>query len=173
VLSWRFVRFPQEARKAIHRLRKSGEMRRLNATDIRPHVISTWGVTFDMKKPLVLFAILLGFGISAAHASTYVCQLTLAPPVVDPTLGTSGYISMFTTPSPNCAGANTEQFICSKGATNHLCGVNAQYSEAALIALYETLRSAQSVQHQIVPYWNACVGAGGSCTGGVFLYPDF
>jgi hypothetical protein len=126
-----------------------------------------------MKKLLALFAVLLGQGIVTAHATDYVCQLTLAPPVVDPTRGTFGYVSMFTSPSPNCGGATTEQFICSKGATSHACGVNAQYSEAALIGVYETLRSAELAQQAIVPYWNACIGAGGSCVGGVLLYPDF
>jgi len=126
-----------------------------------------------MKKLLALFAIFVSLGVSTVHATDYVCQLTLAPPVVNPTLGTYGYVSIFTSPAPNCGGATTERFICSKGATSHLCGVNAQYSEAALISVYETLRSAESAQHAVVPYWNACIGAGGSCTGGVLLYPDF
>jgi hypothetical protein len=134
---------------------------------------STSGSTFGMKKLLTLFAILLGSGVSAAHATDYVCQLTLAPPVVDPTRGTFGYVSIFTSPSPNCGGATTERLICSKGATSHACGVNAQYSEAALIGVYESLRSAELAQQEIVPYWNACIGAGGSCVGGVLLYPDF
>jgi len=126
-----------------------------------------------MKKRLMLFAILLGSGVSAAHAADYVCQLTLAPPVADPTRGTFGYVSIFTSPQPNCGGATTERLICSKAATSHACGVNAQYSEAALIGVYESLRSAELAQQEIVPYWNACIGAGGSCVGGVLLYPDF
>ena len=126
-----------------------------------------------MKKLLILFAILLGSSVSAAHATEYVCQLTLAPPVVDPTLGTYGYVAIYTSSAPNCGGATTERFICSKGATSHSCGVNAQYSEAALIGVYESLRSAELAQQAVVPYWNACIGAGGSCVGGVLLYPDF
>lgn len=126
-----------------------------------------------MKKLLALFAILFGLGMSTVHASEYVCQLTLTPPVVDPTRGAYGYISASTTLSPNCGGATTERLICSKGATSHSCGVNAQYSEPALIGVYESLRSAELAQQMIVPYWNACINAGGSCTGGVLLYPDF
>lgn len=126
-----------------------------------------------MKKLLALFAILLVSGVSVAHATDYVCQLTLAPPVVDPTRGMYGYISASTSPSPNCGGGTTERLICSKGATSHSCGVNAQYSEAALIGVYESLRSAELAQQMIVPYWNACINSGGSCVGGVLLYPDF
>ena len=95
------------------------------------------------------------------------------PPAVDATRGTAGYIAMYTSQQPGCGGQTAVYSICSKGATSHVCGVNAQYSEAALIAVYETLRSAEASQHAVVPYWNACIAAGGSCTGGVLLYPDF
>ena len=126
-----------------------------------------------MKNALTFCLLLTALVAGRAGATEYVCELTLAPPAAAPTMGNYGYISMYTTPSPACTGGSTEKFICSKGATNHLCGVNAQYSEATLISLYETLRSAEVEQHVIVPYWNACVGAGGSCIGGVLLYPDF
>ena len=123
-----------------------------------------------MKTMFLLLMILLNLGVSNANAAEYVCELTLAPPVVGPTLGSSGYISMYTSPVPKCAGGTTEKFICSKGATSNVCGVNAQYSEASLIGVYESLRSAQAVQQQIVTYWNACIGGGGSCIGGAMLY---
>lgn len=126
-----------------------------------------------MKNALACCLILVALIAGRVRATEYVCELTLAPPAAAPTMGNYGYISMYTTPSPACAGASTEKFVCSKGATNHLCGVNAQYSEAALISLYETLRSAEADQHVIVPYWNACINAAGSCVGGVLLYPDF
>jgi hypothetical protein len=123
-----------------------------------------------MKTMFLLLMILLSFSVSNARATEYVCEVTLVPAVVGPTLGASGYVSMYTTPAPKCTGAATEKFICSKGATSNLCGVNAQYSEASLIGVYESLRSAQAVQQQIVTYWNACIGAGGSCVGGAMLY---
>jgi hypothetical protein len=123
-----------------------------------------------MKNRFLLVAGLLSASISNAYASEYVCELSLVPPAVGPTLGTSGYISMYTSPAPKCTGGTTEKFICSKGATSSVCGVNAQYSEASLIGVYESLRSAQALQQQIVTYWNACIGAGGSCTGGAMLY---
>ena len=124
-----------------------------------------------MKNVLACGLILAALVAGRAQAVEYVCELSLTPPAAAPTMGTYGYISMYTTPSPGCSGASTEKFVCSKGATNHLCGVNAQYSEAALISVYETLQSAQAAQHTIVPYWNACINAGGSCVGGVLLYP--
>jgi hypothetical protein len=126
-----------------------------------------------MKNVLACCLILVALVAGRAHAIEYVCELTLAPSAAAPTMGTYGYISMYTTPSPGCSGASTQKFVCSKGATNHLCGVTAQYSEAALVSVYETLRSAEVAQHAIVPYWNACISAGGSCVGGVLLYPDF
>ena len=121
------------------------------------------------------FLLLLGFlssGVCNVHASEYVCELSLMPSVTEPTLGNFGYISMFTSPAVDCGGAITEKRICSKGATSKVCGVNAQYSEASLLSVYETLRSSQAAQQQIVSYWNACIG-GGDCTGGVtlFAYP--
>jgi hypothetical protein len=126
-----------------------------------------------MKNALALVVAFLIFGATGVQATEYVCEVTLAPPAASPTKGTYGYISMYTTPMQNCGGGSTEKFICSKGATSQLCGVNSQYSEAALISVYETLRSAEVEQHPIVPYWNACINAGGSCVGGVMLYPDF
>jgi hypothetical protein len=56
---------------------------------------------------------------------------------------------------------------------DHASGVTAQYSEPALIGLYETLRSAEADQHAVVANWSACVGGPGSCTGSVSLYADF
>ena len=123
-----------------------------------------------MKTMFLLLVILLDFSVSNARATEYVCEVTLAPPVAGPTLGSSGYISMYTSPAPKCTGGTTERFICSKGATSNVCGVNAQYSEASLIGVYESLRSAQAVQQQIVTYWNACISGGGSCIGGAMLY---
>lgn len=123
-----------------------------------------------MKHRFLLLTALLCAGISNVHATEYVCELSLVPPVVGPTLGSSGYISMYTSPAPKCTGGTTEKFICSKGATSNLCGVNAQYSEASLIGVYESLRDAQALQQQIVMYWNACIGGGGSCAGGAMLY---
>jgi len=125
------------------------------------------------KNALALSVAFLIFGATTVHATEYVCQLTLAPPAASPTMGTYGYIAMYTTPAQNCSGGSTEKFVCSKGATNALCGVTAQYSEAALISVYETLRNAEVDQDVIVPYWSACINAGGSCVGGVLLYPDF
>ena len=123
-----------------------------------------------MKNRFLLMAGLLSASISNVYASEYVCELSLVPSAVGPTLGTGGYIAMYTSPAPKCTGAITEKFICSKGATSNVCGVNAQYSEASLIGVYESLGSAQALQQQIVTYWNACIGAGGSCIGGAMLY---
>src|SRR4029079_11747357 len=111
--------------------------------------------------------ILIAACAARAQASEYVCELSLMPPVVDATRGTGGYITMYTSQQQNCAGQTPVYSICSKGATSHACGVNAQYTEAALIAVYETRRSAEPFQHAVVPFWNACIAAGGSCTGGV------
>lgn len=125
-----------------------------------------------MKNVVASCLTLIALAAGIAHAGTYVCELTLMPPVADPTRGSYGYIAMYTSDQPGCAGATTAWSICSKGATSHACGVNAQYSEAMLVGVYESLRSAEASQHPIVPYWNACIGAGGSCAGGVLLYPD-
>ena len=126
-----------------------------------------------MKNAIAVCLLLVTLVAAHARAAEYVCELTLAPPAASPTMGNYGYISIYTTPSPACVGGSTQKYVCSKGATNHLCGVNAQYSEPALISLYETLRSAEVEQHVIVSYWNACIAGGGSCVGGVLLYPDF
>jgi hypothetical protein len=126
-----------------------------------------------MKNARLSCLALLMLAAGAAHASNYVCELSLMPPAADPTRGNYGYIALYTSPQPGCAGGTSFFAICSTGATNHVCGVTAQYSEAALIGIYESLRSAEVPQHPVVPYWSACIGAGGSCTGGVLLYPDF
>jgi len=126
-----------------------------------------------MKNVVASCLTLIALASGIAHANTYVCELSLMPPVADPTRGSYGYISLYTSDQPGCSGATAALSICSKGATNHVCGVNAQYTEATLVGVYETLRSAESSQHLIVPYWNACINAGGSCTGGVLLYPEF
>ena len=126
-----------------------------------------------MKKLLAASALFFALAHSPARAEDYVCQLTLAPAAPDPTFGNAGYIGLYTSKAPNCSGATTDAFICSKGATNHYCGVNAQYSEAALIAIYQTLHAAEVEQDPVVLYWNACINAGGNCVGGAFLYPNF
>lgn len=107
------------------------------------------------------------------RANEYVCQLSLMPSASDPSRGSFGYVSMYTSQQPNCVGQTAVYSICSKGATSHACGVVAQYSEPALIGLYETLRSAEAEQHPVVANWSACVSSPGSCTGSVSLYPDF
>jgi hypothetical protein len=126
-----------------------------------------------MKNVLVCCLILIALVAARARASEYICELSLTPPVVDPARGNSGYIAMYTSQQPNCSGQTAVYSICSKGATSHACGVNAQYTEATLIAVYESLRSAEVSQHAVVPYWNACITGGGNCTGGVLLYPEF
>jgi hypothetical protein len=126
-----------------------------------------------MKNVPVCCLILIAAFAARAQANEYVCELSLMPPAVDVSRGNSGYVSMYTSQQPNCAGQTAVYSICSKGATSHVCGVNAQYSEAALIAVYETLRSAEVSQHAVVAYWSACIASAGSCTGGVLLYPDF
>ena len=126
-----------------------------------------------MKNVLVCCLILIAACAARAQASEYVCELSLMPPAVDATRGAAGYIAMYTSQQQNCAGQTAVYSICSKGATSHACGVTAQYSEVALVGIFESLRSAEASQHPIVPYWNACIAAGGSCTGGVLLYPDF
>jgi hypothetical protein len=126
-----------------------------------------------MKNVRQCCLVLLMLAAGLARANDYVCELSLMPSVVDPARGNYGYISLYTSVQPGCDGGTSFYAICSKGATSHVCGVNAQYSEAALIGIYETLRSAEVSQHAVVPYWNACIGAGGSCTGGVLLYPEF
>jgi hypothetical protein len=118
---------------------------------------------------LVLSSVL---GAGHARAIEYVCEISLNPPVVDPTRGNFGYVSMYTSQQPNCAGQTATYSICSKGATSHSCGVTAQYSEPALISLFQMLRSAEVEQHPVVAFWSACIAAGGSCTGGILLYPD-
>lgn len=126
-----------------------------------------------MRKTFASIPILFALCASCAQANDYVCELSLVPPVVSPTMGYNGYIDFYTSTAPNCAGATTERFLCSKGASNKVCGVNAQYSEASLLSVYETMRSSQVAQQPVVPYWNACINAGGSCVGGVMLYPTF
>lgn len=126
-----------------------------------------------MRKAFASIPVLFALSVTCAHANEYLCELSLVPPVVAPTMGTNGYIEFFTSDAPGCSGATTQGFLCSKGATNKLCGVNAQYSEASLLSVYETMRSAQTAQEPVVPYWNACINAGGSCVGGMLLYPSF
>ncbi|HJT99407.1 MAG TPA: hypothetical protein VJ696_13910 [Rhodanobacteraceae bacterium] len=111
--------------------------------------------------------------VASVRAAEYVCELGLMPAATDPTRGSFGYVSMSTSQQPGCAGQTAVYSICSKGATSHACGVTAQYSEPALIGLYEMLRSAEAEQHPVVAFWSACIAAGGSCTGGVLLYPGF
>ncbi|HKE46446.1 MAG TPA: hypothetical protein VKB52_00150, partial [Rhodanobacteraceae bacterium] len=73
-----------------------------------------------MKNAVTSCLLLVALIAGRAGAAEYVCQLTLAPTAAAPTMGSYGYISMYTTPSPACAGGSTEKFVCSKGATNHL-----------------------------------------------------
>jgi hypothetical protein len=126
-------------------------------------------------KNLLACCLVLSSVFAAGHvrANEYVCELSLMPPASDPSRGNFGYVSMYTSQQPNCAGQTAVYSICSKGATSHTCGVIAQYSEPALIGIYETLRSAEADQHPVVASWSACVGAPGSCTGSVSLYSGF
>ena len=126
-----------------------------------------------MRKAFASIPLMFALSASCVQANEYLCELSLAPPVAAPTMGTYGYIDFFTSAAPDCAGGTTQRFLCSKGATNKLCGVNAQYSEASLLSVYETMRSAQTAQEPVVPYWNACINSAGSCVGGLMLYPSF
>ncbi len=126
-----------------------------------------------MKHVLASCVALVAFFAAHAHANDYVCELSITPSSVDPTRGSFGYITMYTTPQQNCSGATSPWFICSKNATNHSCGVDATYSEPMLISVYEMLRNAEADQHPVVPSWDACINAGGSCTANVLLFPDF
>lgn len=123
-----------------------------------------------MKNLLVALSMIACVVAPHAHAE-YVCQLTLMPAAADPSMGQYGYIPLYTSADPDCGGQTYYYAVCSKGATSKECGVNAQYSEATLIAVYESLRSSEATQQAMVTYWNACVGAGGNCVGGVLLYP--
>jgi hypothetical protein len=127
-----------------------------------------------MKNVLACCLVLSSvFAAAHARANEYVCELTLMPSAADPSRGSFGYVSMYTSQQPNCAGQTAVYSICSKGAMSHACGVTAQYSEPALMSLYETLRSAEADQHPVVANWSACIGGPGSCTGSVSLYTDF
>jgi hypothetical protein len=126
-----------------------------------------------MKHVLASCLALSALFAASVRANNYVCELAINPPAIDPTRGNFGYIAMYTTPQPGCTGAMSLYFICSKNATNHYCGVDAQYSEPMLIGVYEMLRNAEAAQHPIVPSWDGCINAGGSCTSTVLLYPDF
>ena len=126
-------------------------------------------------KNVLAYCFVLSSAVTALHAraNEYVCELTLMPSAADPSRGNYGYVSMYTSQQPGCAGQTAVYSICSKGATSHACGVTAQYSEPALIGIYESLRSAEAVQHPVVANWSAFIGAAGSCTGSVSLYSDF
>jgi hypothetical protein len=121
-----------------------------------------------MKNRLAALSVVACLAASPIHAE-YVCQITLMPPVANPTMGQYGYVPFYTSAQPDCTGQTYYYVICSKGATNKECGVNEQYSEAALMAVYESLRSQEATQQTMVPYWNACINAGGDCIGGVLL----
>lgn len=124
-------------------------------------------------KNVLTSCVALALLVSAhARASDYVCELAINPPSVDPTRGNYGYIAVYTTPQQNCTGSMSLWFICSRNATNHYCGIDATYSEPMLIGLYEMLRNAEASQHPVVPSWDPCVNAGGSCTATVLLFPD-
>jgi hypothetical protein len=147
-------------------------MRRLGSIGRR--TATAQGRDETMKKNVLASSIaFLIIASASAQATEYVCELGLMPSVVDPTRGSYGYVSLYTSQQPNCGGATAVYSICSKGSTSHACGVTAQYSEASLIAIYEALRSSEASQHLVVPFWSACNGVGGSCAGGVLLYPDF
>jgi hypothetical protein len=126
-----------------------------------------------MRKTFASISLLAALGAAQADATEYVCELALQPPNASPTMGSAGYISFFASDQPHCAGPTKQFYLCSKGATNKFCGVDAQYSEASLIGIYETMRSAEVEQHPIVPSWDGCVGGGGGCVGSIFLYPAF
>jgi hypothetical protein len=116
---------------------------------------------------------LLALAAVRAEANEYVCELSYQPPNTGPTLGTYGHLEFYTSDAPNCGGAIEQHYLCSKGATYKFCGVDAQYSEASLLAVYTAMRSAEVEQHSVVPTWDACINAGGSCVGSVLLYPAF
>ena len=126
-----------------------------------------------MKHVLASCLVLAALFAAQARANEYVCELAINPSSVDATRGNFGYIEMYTTPQPGCSGAMSLYFVCSRNATNHYCGVHAQYSEPMLISVYEMLRSAEVSQHPVVPSWDGCINAGGSCTDNVLLFPDF
>jgi hypothetical protein len=126
-----------------------------------------------MRKTFASIPILLALVAARADAAEYLCELSLHPPAVPATMGTYGHIEFFTSSAPACGGSTVQRYLCSKGATYKFCGVDAQYSEASLIGVYETMRSAQVEQQPIVPSWDACVNAGGSCVGAILLYPTF
>jgi len=88
-----------------------------------------------MKNAWVSCLALMSLVAGPAHANDYVCELSLMPAVVDPARGNFGYVALYTSAQPGCDGGTSFHAICSKGATSHVCGVNAQYSEAALISV--------------------------------------
>lgn len=126
-----------------------------------------------MKHVLASCVALSVLFATSVRANDYVCELGISPASTDPTRGNYGYITFYTTPQPGCTGATSLWFICSRNATNHYCGVDSTYSEPMLIGVYEMLRNAQADQHPVVPSWDACINAGGSCTATVLLFPDF
>ena len=126
-----------------------------------------------MKNVLASCLVFVALFAAHARANDYVCELAINPPAIDPTRGSFGYITMYTTPQPNCSGATALYFVCSKNATNAYCGVHSQYSESMLIGVYEMLRGAEVAQDPVVPSWDGCINAGGSCTSTVLLFPDF
>jgi hypothetical protein len=112
--------------------------------------------------------------ISNAHSSEYVCLVGLVPPPTLPVqsnLGNLGYVTYYTSPAPNCGGANTQWFACSTGATSSVCAVDAQYSEAGLLGLYDSLRRAQESQKQIYVTTNKCIPNQGQCASVAMFYP--
>ena len=119
---------------------------------------------------LVVLASCLALFASYAHAD-YVCQVDLAGPGINPTHGTAGEILLVTTPQQNCGGAGKMFFICSKGATDTVCGVH-QLSEITLSSLYVSIHDAQMKQQVTWPQADLCNGGGNSyaCTGGVMFH---
>jgi hypothetical protein len=126
-----------------------------------------------MRKTFASIPVMLALCAARAGATDYLCELSFQPANVAPTMGAYGYIEFYTSSAPNCGGQNTQRFLCSKGATNKYCGVDAQYSEASLLAVYQMMRSAEVEQQPVVPSWDGCINAGGSCVGSIMLYPTF
>ncbi len=88
-----------------------------------------------------------------AHAATvdtgdaYVCQVNIQPHGVDPKSGNFGYVYVQLSTAPACGGTKYQGYLYSIGATQTGSDwkPTALYSEAALMALYQSLvEAAQS-----------------------------
>jgi len=115
---------------------------------------------------LATIALLLLLTPGAAHADTfgtsgYVCDVSYEFSGDDyyGFKGTYGYVMTTMTSAPNCKGTIEYNFACSTGATNPACNnARAQRSEAALLAVFETLMRAKETQLKVWMHhysWNA------------------